>query len=180
MVRFRHHNKGVTLIEMLVVIAIIGVIAGIGIPNFTGILRRGRVRTQAIELLAVIRNERGRAISLDRAIEMVIHATGKYYTVTRLAFILYDPLSSDPDHPDILNEEDAEMLVDIGDPAGAIDREDWLEAFTVNPDPLRLVFAPSGMIEITGGVVGSVTLSGYGTGYEIKIYKGGQIDIFRL
>ena len=51
--RIHRSNKGFTLIELIVVIAIVGVMAAVIVPNVTGFARRGEDEMAAAELLAV-------------------------------------------------------------------------------------------------------------------------------
>lgn len=44
------NTKGFTLIELMVVIAIVGIIAGLSIPAFTSSIMQGRVKTVAYEV----------------------------------------------------------------------------------------------------------------------------------
>ncbi|PIE31784.1 hypothetical protein CSA56_17315 [candidate division KSB3 bacterium] len=170
------NRRGVTLIEMLVVIGIIGVLAMIATPNFMSMIRRNRMRTVVTDLVNVLRTERSRALSLNRQVQLTLDTANKTYSVSRLAYTLYDPLSSDPLHPDILNYEDGETLMtDV-----SYDSRDWVESTTVSPDPFVVTFSPSGSIQMSGAATGSVKIAGYDMEFEIHLYKVGQVYVFRL
>ena len=177
MLRYKLTTKGVTLIEMIVVVTIIAIIAGISIPNFMIMVRNNRVRTRALDVLNVFRNAQSQAISLNREIQVQLNAQNKTYTVTRLAFVLYDPLSSDLSHPDPLNEEDAEIL-QANEP---FDQWNWLvNGVETAPASFAVTFTPSGTIQIQGVVIASVKLKGEHIGYEIELYRAGQIKFSQL
>ena len=56
------NNSGFTLIELAVVIAIVGVLAGIAVPSFVGWLPKYRLRSSADDIQALVQNARMRAI----------------------------------------------------------------------------------------------------------------------
>ncbi len=177
MVSYKSNTKGVTLMEMLIVVAIIGILATISMPNFITMVRNNRVKARSLALLSALRNERSRALSLNRQIEMQIDEQNKTYTTTQLAYTLYDPLSPDLFHPIILNTEGAETL-QANTP---FDKGDWLvEGVEISPDPFTVTFTPSGTIQIPSVVTASVKLNGEHIGYEITLYRAGQISISRF
>ena len=51
--RIHRSNKGFTLIELIIVIAIVGVMAAVIVPNVTGFARRGEDEMAAAELISV-------------------------------------------------------------------------------------------------------------------------------
>ncbi|MCX7003348.1 MAG: prepilin-type N-terminal cleavage/methylation domain-containing protein, partial [bacterium] len=62
----RRAARGYTLIELIVVIAIMGIIAGIAVPKVIGSLYSGKQRSEAFQLLTAIRYAQGMA-ALQRA-----------------------------------------------------------------------------------------------------------------
>jgi hypothetical protein len=104
-----------------------------------------------------------------------VDKTNKTYTVKRLAYTLYDPLSPDPFHPIILSQEDEETLLSNV----PFDPKSWLhDEVTVSPDPFSITFTPSGTVQMSEPI-GIIEIRGYHVRYEIKIYKAGQIDLFQ-
>ena len=59
----RAHERGVTLIELVVVLALIGTMALITVPNFISIYQSSRVKATARSMITDVRNARQLAIS---------------------------------------------------------------------------------------------------------------------
>lgn len=59
----RRGQPGMTLIEVLLVVAILGIVAGFGLPNLVGALQRNRARGTADILTTAMRDARARAIA---------------------------------------------------------------------------------------------------------------------
>jgi type IV fimbrial biogenesis protein FimT len=70
----RYHKKGFTLIELLVTIAIVGILAGIGIPSFNGTIRSSRLTTNVNTLVTSLNLARSEAIK--RGQPVTVRKTG--------------------------------------------------------------------------------------------------------
>ena len=64
--RFFSLSKGFTMVELIVVIALIGIIATLAIPNFTATQQRARIRAGANEIAQDFRQIRERALSFSQ------------------------------------------------------------------------------------------------------------------
>ncbi|HET7437150.1 MAG TPA: GspH/FimT family pseudopilin [Thermoanaerobaculia bacterium] len=60
------NQRGLSLIELLIVVAIIGLIAGVGLPSFASMHRRNAVKAACAELRTTFYLARSRAIAHDR------------------------------------------------------------------------------------------------------------------
>ena len=69
------HNKGFTLIEMMVTVAVLAIILGIGVPSFQGLIERNRVSTATDKLFSALTTARSEAIRLGQDVR-VTQATG--------------------------------------------------------------------------------------------------------
>jgi prepilin-type N-terminal cleavage/methylation domain-containing protein len=183
----RGNNRGVSLLEMLVVITVIGILAGISLPNMMTAIRNNRVRSVCLELLAQLRETRSQAISLGRRVKFTLDADTKTYDVEIQRYTLYDPL--DPTHAKIMYQDadDAaaqksrQLALDV-----PFDQNDWLRPagtpapVETTPETFNVTFSPAGLAEMAGSPIGSIKLRGTHIAYEIQIYRAGQIDLFRL
>lgn len=64
----RAHNKGFTLIEMMVTVAIMAIVATIAAPSFVDMIRNNRVTTAANDVLSAMQLARSEAIRQRRPI----------------------------------------------------------------------------------------------------------------
>lgn len=58
-------KKAFTLVELIIVIAIVAIIAGVGIMSLVGYRQRQSLRTQTEELVAVLRNSHDRSVTQE-------------------------------------------------------------------------------------------------------------------
>ncbi len=75
--------RGFSLVELMVVIAVIGIMAGIAVPNFVGAIPGLRVSGAARQVLADLRLARGTAIGRNRnvLVDFFSPGTGQYRIV---------------------------------------------------------------------------------------------------
>jgi prepilin-type N-terminal cleavage/methylation domain-containing protein len=79
---FSHYSSGLTLVEMMVVIGIIGVILALAIPNFAAMQRRARINAAAQELAQDLRQIRERALSTGIRHIITFDIPNRKYIVT--------------------------------------------------------------------------------------------------
>lgn len=63
-------QKGFTLIELMVIIALVAIMAGIAVPSFTQFVRNNRVTTQADEIHRFLQYARGEAVVTRKKLDI--------------------------------------------------------------------------------------------------------------
>lgn len=58
-----HRHRGFTLIELMVVLAVLAIVASIGIPNFRVLIQNNNISTQTNALLGVLQLARSEAVT---------------------------------------------------------------------------------------------------------------------
>ena len=76
-------QSGVTLLELLIVIALMAVVAGIVIPMFGGPVPTSELRASARQLAAGLRLARSEAVSERRETFLLLDVAGKRFKVDR-------------------------------------------------------------------------------------------------
>lgn len=77
--------RGVTLLELLIVLAIMAIVAGFMIPMFGGPISTSELRSAARELAAGLRLAQSEAVSQRRQTFLVLDVAGKRFKVDREA-----------------------------------------------------------------------------------------------
>ena len=85
-------NQGFTLIELLIVVAIVGVLAGLAVPSFATLLAQNRLASQANEFVAMLNLARNEAIR--RAASMRVTSKSGDQVFSSLGFKLAPSSSS--------------------------------------------------------------------------------------
>ncbi|MDA7746143.1 GspH/FimT family pseudopilin [Psychromonas sp.] len=81
-----HYTNGFTLMEMLVVLALVGVLAVIALPSFAQQIKQGRVTSNANQLHSVYKFARSEAAKRNEQINLVV--VGKQWRVKMGAEVL--------------------------------------------------------------------------------------------
>lgn len=81
---FRRHKSGFSLVEMLIVIAILTILMGLALPNFSVWTRNLQVRNAAESILTGIQKARTEALVRNTAVSFVL-AGDTSWTVTQVS-----------------------------------------------------------------------------------------------
>ena len=173
---FYKSQRGVTLMEMMAIVMIIGILSTIAIPNFVTLIKNHRLRQSSIVLLSALRKERSRALSLSRQIQVSINATDWTYIVKKLEFNFFDPMQLAAGEE--LKKGDEIFTEPEQTIASGSFKTGGLESVVINSSAaakLDLTFNPSGTVNDTA----TITLSNNHLSYQIQVYKGGQMQLVR-
>ena len=81
--RPRRRQQGYSLVEMLVVVAIIGLISLIAVPNFMSLYRGSRFKSVMRGFVSTVRNTQQRAITENRRMRISFAVNSKSFTLSR-------------------------------------------------------------------------------------------------
>jgi type IV fimbrial biogenesis protein FimT len=74
--------RGFTLIELMVTIAVLAILATVGIPGFVDLVQNNRVTTQANELVTALNVGRTEAVKRGRPVQVVVAQAAPGWTAT--------------------------------------------------------------------------------------------------
>lgn len=81
---FKQQNSGFSLVELMVTIALLGIMATVAAPNLADLIRRNQVQAQSDELFSLIQYARGQAVTRRTSYEIFPNADGSQWTAQRL------------------------------------------------------------------------------------------------
>lgn len=70
--KIKNNQKGFTLVELIVVVAILGVLAAVALPNYTNYLYKSRIETDVATAQEIIRGARTMMIAGTKAVDLTI------------------------------------------------------------------------------------------------------------
>ena len=153
---------GITLLEILLVLVIIVIVAGITFPNISGSYGNTKLITVANNIERLSRYARGNAILREKNMTLVIDTEKRLIFVGEEKNILMD------EDREINNLEIIERLGYISDTNLTVDVEK--EIFRSLPDGLK----------ITDIEINQEQLSIDEIFYQIQFYSNGQCELFRI
>jgi type IV fimbrial biogenesis protein FimT len=75
-------NRGFTVLELMVTLAVAGVLVTVGIPGFTEIVRNNRVTAQTNELVSTLNLARTEAVKRGRNVQVEVTESGSGWAAT--------------------------------------------------------------------------------------------------
>ncbi len=167
-------TRGFTLIELMIILVIMALLLGLGVPAFTEWMQNSQIRTHAESTLAGLQHARMEAVRRNRAVEFLFTSTSpEPANVNALV-----PATQGP-----------HWAVRVFQPGGAYNADDFIEGrsraegsanVTVNASQASLVF--NGQGRLTGGG-GGVTIDFGSTSaaatrpLRIIVNTGGQVRL---
>lgn len=70
-------NSGISMLEMMIVVVMIGLLAAISLPNFGGAIKKMKFDNEGRDLVSALRHARSAAIALQQPIGVYFDISGK-------------------------------------------------------------------------------------------------------
>ncbi|MGN5595844.1 GspH/FimT family pseudopilin [Stutzerimonas nitrititolerans] len=71
----RSDMHGFTLIELMITLALLTIVLGIAVPNFTAFIQKTQLQSQADDLVAILQYARGEAVTRKTTAEVIVSDT---------------------------------------------------------------------------------------------------------
>ena len=101
---FAHHRttrpaQGFTLVELMVTVAVLGILAMIAVPSMTSLVSTSRVKGQAEEVTSLMQVARSEAIRRNQRVTACASASGTSCSASANRFVVF---SADPANPAVM------------------------------------------------------------------------------
>ena len=146
-------RKGFSLIELLIVVAIMGIMAGIATPYYKTYMAQRRLNGAARQVMSDLMLARQRAVSQNNEFKVFFDVNNYQYT--------------------ILDDDDNDGTADTGEATEVRDihQEYYDVTFSASANP---IFNPRGTASVTKA---TLTSSGTGTSKYVKVAITGRVKI---
>lgn len=74
----RSDMHGFTLIELMITLALLTIVVGIAVPNFTAFIQKTQLQGQADDLVATLQYARGEAVTRKTTTDVIVSDTGPW------------------------------------------------------------------------------------------------------
>lgn len=71
-------NKGFTLVELMIVLAIAAILAGVAVPSFQSLIRDNALTSEANQFVSAIHFARSEALKRSNSVTLTANTTGKW------------------------------------------------------------------------------------------------------
>lgn len=143
--------RGFTLVELMITLAVIGILAVIATPSMTALVNANRVNSAAGELVTAMQIARSEAVRRNARVSVCGNAACSSTNWNQVVVVHANPTDDDPA---VIRTADAPSGVTITGPAAGI------------------VFRPSGAVND----VGCVPLSNSYAQYAVRVTLGGMVS----
>ena len=148
--------RGFTLLELMVAIAVLAILATVGVPSFRDLIQNNRVTTQTNELVTALSFARTEAVKRGRPVEVTVSQAAPGWSAT----VVLAPGTADEDTLRVFDRAGSSVTLDAG---GAVEftaigapTAGTGATFILEPGPSctgekrrQIVVGPSGQITTT-------------------------------
>ncbi len=164
-------DRGVTLVELMVALAVLGIVLGLGVPAWSDIVRTNRLVTATNRLVGAIHLARAEAVRSGLRVTLCASRDGSECTAEgyEQGWIVFHDLDGDT------YKDAAEPVVHSGAPAQGV-------TMRGNRSVSRMIsYTPLGLPKTAGGAfqAGAILVCGQGEGRKLILSRAGRLRIER-